>query len=69
MGEDVAIVVDMNEYRHGRDENMSFTEFLRSAPFPDDFDKYLQRPAEWDKDRDVSFQTSPQGIFRMAPTE
>jgi prevent-host-death family protein len=54
-GEDVAIIIDMSEYRHSREENMNFTEYLRSAPFPEDFDRYLERPAELNQDRDVSF--------------
>jgi prevent-host-death family protein len=54
-GEDVAIVIDMDEYRKVRGTDRDFMEFLRSAPFPDDFDRYLERPPGWDKDRDISF--------------
>lgn len=53
-GEDVAVIIDMAEYRHGRDRQMSFDEFLRSGPqFPDDFDKLIERDEDYG--RDVSF--------------
>jgi prevent-host-death family protein len=56
-GEEVAVVVDMTEYRHSRREEPNFLEFLQSAQLPDDFDLYLERPQEWNRDRDISFLT------------
>lgn len=54
-GEEVAIIIDMSEYRHAREKKPDFMEFLRSAPLPDDFDKYLERPPEWNLARDVDY--------------
>jgi prevent-host-death family protein len=53
-GEEVAIIIDMNEYRHATGARMSFHDYLVSGPgFPDDFDELIER--DKDHGRDVSF--------------
>src|SRR4051794_15774917 len=53
-GEDVAVVIDMSEYRHMAGKEMSFHDYLLSGPtFPDDFDELVER--DRDHGRDVSF--------------
>lgn len=53
-GEEVAIVIDMSEYRHSGGKTMSFHDYLLSGPaFPDDFDQLVTRGT--DDGRDVSF--------------
>jgi prevent-host-death family protein len=52
-GEEVAIIIDMSEYRHSQEKKPNFDDFLRSAPFPDDFDELIQR--DKDPGRDLSF--------------
>ncbi|WP_329251216.1 type II toxin-antitoxin system Phd/YefM family antitoxin [Actinoallomurus sp. NBC_01490] len=50
-GEEVAIIIDMSEYRHGRDTKMSFHDFLLSGPaFPDDFDTLIERDKDYGRD-------------------
>lgn len=53
-GEEVAIVIDMTEYRHSGAEKMSFRDYLLAGPpFPDDFDRLIER--DEDDGRDLSF--------------
>lgn len=54
-GHAVAVIIDMSEYRSLSDPKPSFIDFLRSAPFPDDFDQYLDRPPDWNRHREVDF--------------
>src|SRR5438445_192973 len=53
-GEEVAVVIDMSEYRHTQAKKMSFHDYLLSGPpVPDDFDELIERDKDYG--RDVSF--------------
>lgn len=53
-GEEVAIIIDMSEYRHSGEKKLSLHDYLLQGPaFPDDFDQLIARDA--DHGRDVSF--------------
>lgn len=51
-GEEIAVVVDIAEYRRLKGEVLDFKEFLRSGPEPDDIDisrdKALPREIDWE---------------------
>lgn len=53
-GEEVAVVIDMSEYRHTQAKKKSFHDYLLSgSPFPDDFEDLIERDKDYG--RDVSF--------------
>lgn len=53
-GQEVAVIIDMAEYRHTRSDQVSFHDYLVSGPpFPDDFDELIKRDDDYG--RDVSF--------------
>lgn len=51
-GEEIAVVVDIAEYRRLKGEVLDFKDFLRSGPEPDDSeitrDKALPREIDWE---------------------
>jgi prevent-host-death family protein len=52
-GEEVAVVIDIAEYRRLRGERMSFMDFLRSEPFVD-VDLDIERSREMPREIDFS---------------
>ena len=52
-GEEVAVVIDIAEYRRLRGESVSFMEYLRAEPLAD-VDLDVERPGEPPRDVDLA---------------
>jgi prevent-host-death family protein len=52
-GEEVAVVIDIAEYRRLRGETLSFMDYLRAGP-PVDIDLEIERPRESPRDVDLA---------------
>ncbi|MEU4160697.1 type II toxin-antitoxin system Phd/YefM family antitoxin [Actinoplanes sp. NPDC026670] len=54
-GEEVAVVIDIAEYRRLRGEQVSLMEYLRADPIDDmDLDAEIDRPREQPRDIDLA---------------
>lgn len=49
-GEEIAVVIDIADYRHLKGETVDFKDYLRSGPGFDDLD--LARPSDMPRDLD-----------------
>ena len=51
-GEEIAVVIDIAEYRHLKGETAEFKDYLRAGPALDDLD--LDRPADYPRPIDLA---------------
>jgi prevent-host-death family protein len=54
-GEEIAVIIDMSEYRHYSPKKMDFDEFLLTAPIPDDLVTEMEELRKRDHARDIDF--------------